>query len=105
MTTPGVTAGLTPFGRLLFTLAAAVAVLAGMRVAAPVIGPVFIALLITIAWSPGSNWLRARGWPPAVAALTGIVLGVIGIMLFVALAWSSLIQLQSFSASCRTSAS
>ena len=94
MTTLGPTAGLTPFGRLLLTLAAAVAVLAGMRVAAPVIGPVFIALLITIAWSPGSNWLRARGWPPAVAALTGIVLGVIGIVLFVALVWSSVTQLQ-----------
>jgi predicted PurR-regulated permease PerM len=92
MTTPAPL--LTPFGRLLLTLAAAVAVLAGMRVAAPVIGPVFIALLITIAWSPGSNWLRSRGWPPTVAALTGIVLGVIGIMLFVALVWSSLLQLQ-----------
>lgn len=86
---------LTPLGRLLLTLASVVAVLAGMRAAAPVIGPVFIALLITIAWSPGSTRLRQRyGWHPTVAALTGIVLGVIAMTFFVALVWMSLVQLQ-----------
>ena len=65
-----------------------------MRAASPVIGPVVIALLLTIAWSPASIWLRRRGWPPTVAALTGIVLGIIVIALFVLLVWSSLGQLQ-----------
>ena len=93
MTAPAAT--LTPLGRLLLTLASVVAVLAGMRAAAPVIGPVFIALLITIAWSPGSTRLRTRyGWHPTVAALTGIVLGVIAMTFFVALVWMSLVQLQ-----------
>src|SRR5688500_14875556 len=86
---------LTPLGRLLLTLASVVAILAGMRAAAPVIGPVFIALLITIAWSPGSTRLRDRyGWHPTIAALTGIVLGVIAMTVFVALVWMSLVQLQ-----------
>ncbi len=88
------TGSLTPLGRLLLTIASAVAFLAGMRAAAPVIGPVIVALLITIAWGPGSTWLRRHGWPPAVAALTGIVLGVLAIALFVALVWTSLLQLQ-----------
>ena len=86
---------LTPLGRLLLTLGSIIAILAGMRAAAPVIGPVFIALLITIAWSPGSTRLRRRGWHPTVAALTGIVLGVVAMTIFVALVWMSLVQLQA----------
>ncbi|HVF41120.1 MAG TPA: AI-2E family transporter [Gemmatimonadaceae bacterium] len=85
---------LSPIGRLLLVTASGVAVLAGMRSASSIIGPILIAIVITIAWSPGSEWLRGRGWNPSVAALTGIVLGVLGIGLFVALVWSSLIQLQ-----------
>lgn len=85
---------LTPFGRLLLLSASGVAVLAGMRVAAPVIGPVLIALLITIAWSPGSQWLRRRGWHPTLAALTGILIGVVVIGLLILLVWSSALQLQ-----------
>ena len=88
------TRGFTPLGRLLLSTAGAVAVLAGMRAAASIIGPVLIALIITVAWSPGSDWLRKRGWHPSLAALTGIALGIIGIALFVALVWSSLLQLQ-----------
>ncbi len=69
-------------------------VLAGIRAAAPVINPVLIALLITVAWSPGSRWLRERGWPATVAALTGIVLGVGVVAVIGLLMWSSLAQLQ-----------
>lgn len=74
--------------------ACAVIVLAGMGAAAPVIGPVLLALLITIAWSPCAQWLQDRGVPATAAALTGIVLGVALIALFVLLVWSSLVQLQ-----------
>ncbi|MEO8575392.1 MAG: AI-2E family transporter [Gemmatimonadales bacterium] len=81
-------------GRLLLTTAGAIAVLAGMRSAAPILGPVFVALAITIAWSPGSAWLRGRGVRPNIAALTGILLGILVIVTFVALIWSSLVQLQ-----------
>ncbi len=85
---------LSPFSRLLLTLASAVVILAGMRVAAPVIGPVAIALLITIAWSPASQWLQRRGWPPVIASLTGTVIGIVMIALLVLLIGSSLLQLQ-----------
>ncbi|MFN2315286.1 MAG: AI-2E family transporter [Gemmatimonadales bacterium] len=87
-------AGLTPLGALFVTIGGAVLVLAGMRAAAPVVGPLLLALLITIAWSPASLWLRRRGWPPAVAALTGIVVSLVGLALLVALVWSSLIGLE-----------
>lgn len=80
--------------RFFLTLAGAIAVLAGMRVAAPIIGPILIAFIITVAWSPGSEYLRKRGWHPSVAALMGIAFGVAAIVLFVVLMWSSVIQLQ-----------
>jgi AI-2 transport protein TqsA len=86
---------LSPFGRLLLLGASAVALLAGMRAAATVIGPVLIALLMTIAWSPGSLWLRKRGWPPTLAALTGIFIGVVVIALLGLLIWSSALQLEA----------
>ena len=85
---------LTPLARMLLSVASGIVILAGIRAASPVIGPVIIALLLTIAWSPGSSWLRKRGWPPTVAALTGIVLGIVLIALFVLLVWASLSQLQ-----------
>ena len=86
--------GLSPLGTLLLSAASGIAVLAGMRIAAPILGPVFIALMLTIAWSPGSDWLRRRGWRPSISALMGIVLGVIVIGLFFGLVYASLIQLQ-----------
>jgi predicted PurR-regulated permease PerM len=85
---------LSPLGALLLSVASGIAVLAGMRIAAPILGPVFIALMLTIAWSPGSDWLRRRGWRPSIAALMGIVVGIIVISLFVGLVYASLIQLQ-----------
>lgn len=84
----------SPLTRLLVAAATVVAVLAGMRAASTIIGPMMIALLITIAWTPGSLWLQRRGWKPTVAALTGIVIGVTVLVLFGILVWISLIQLQ-----------
>lgn len=87
-------APLSPLSRLLLTLASAVAILAGMRAAASVIGPVALALLITVAWSPASTWLQRKGWPPIVASLTGTLIAIVGLALLVLLIWSSLLQLQ-----------
>lgn len=94
MTDTSQSRGFSPLARMLLTAASAIAVLAGMRVAAPIIGPILIAFIITVAWSPGSDWLRKRGVHSSVAALAGIAFGVIAIALFVALMWSSLAQLQ-----------
>ena len=77
------------------TLGSAVIVLAGIRAASPVIGPVVIALMLTIAWSPAAGWLEKRGLPPSVAALAGIVLGVLFVALFALLVWESLGKLQN----------
>jgi predicted PurR-regulated permease PerM len=81
--------------RLLVTLAAAVVVLAGLRAATSVIGPVAIALLITIAWSPASRWLQRRGWHPTVASLMGTIVGATVVALLVLLIYSSVLQLES----------
>ena len=86
--------GFSSIGRMLVTVAAAVVILAGMRVAAPILAPILIALVITIAWSPGAGWLRKRGFHPTAAALAGILIGVAVVGLLVALVWSSLLQLQ-----------
>ena len=86
--------GFSSISRFFLTIAGAIATLAGMRVAAPILGPILIALVITVAWSPGSEYLRKRGWHPSVAALAGIAFGVMAIALFVVLVWSSLVQLQ-----------
>jgi predicted PurR-regulated permease PerM len=74
--------------------ACAVAILAGLRAASPVVGPVVIALLITIAWSPASRWLQRHGWKPVLAALAGVVVVVVGMALVVLVIWTSLAQLQ-----------
>jgi AI-2 transport protein TqsA len=86
--------GFSPIARMLVTVAAAVAILAGMRAAGPILGPILIALVITIAWSPAADWLRRRGLPPTAAALTGILIGIAIVGLLVALVWVSLAQLQ-----------
>ncbi|MEX2179194.1 MAG: AI-2E family transporter [Gemmatimonadaceae bacterium] len=91
---PALPLGLTPLGRTLLSAASAVIVLAGLRAARPVVGPVVIALLLTIAWAPAANWLRRHRWPATVAWLTGIVLGFLFLGLFVLLVASSLSQLQ-----------
>jgi predicted PurR-regulated permease PerM len=79
---------------MLVVAAAAVAILAGMRAAGPILGPIFVALVITIAWNPAAEWLRKRGVNATVAALAGIAVGVAVVGLLVALVWVSLTQLE-----------
>jgi predicted PurR-regulated permease PerM len=86
--------GFSPIGRMLVIVAAAVAILAGMRASSAILSPIIVALVITIAWSPGADWLRKRGIHPTAAALAGIVAGIAVLGLVVALVWISLIQLQ-----------
>lgn len=86
--------GFSPIGRMLVIVAAAVAILAGMRASATILSPIILALVITIAWSHGADWLRRHGVHPTVAALAGIVAGIVVVGLLVALVWTSLIQLQ-----------
>src|SRR5688572_33198740 len=84
----------SPISRMLLAMAAAVAVLAGMRIAAPILAPVLIALVITIAWSPAAERLRERGFYPLAAAAAGIVTGLLVLGLLVAFVCPSLLLLQ-----------
>ena len=69
---------------VLLSAAAAVLVVAGIRAAAGIIGPVFLAMVLTIAISPLGRYLRRRGWPSWVGTTVGIVASyvvLIGIVL------------------------
>jgi AI-2 transport protein TqsA len=64
---------------LLLGGAAAVIMVAGMRAAAWLIAPVFLALIIVIVVSPAHSWLRRHGFRPwaATSALVVLVYGVL----------------------------
>jgi AI-2 transport protein TqsA len=59
---------------LLGTAAAVVVVIAGMRYSAWLLAPVFLAMVVVIAASPISKWLRDKGWPDWLATTVLILL-------------------------------
>ncbi|MDI9899129.1 AI-2E family transporter [Rhodococcus sp. IEGM 1409] len=65
--------------------ASLIVTLAGMKVFAEIIGPVFLALILTVAVQPIPNALRRRGWPGWLVLVVAI-LAVWGILLFLVLA-------------------
>jgi AI-2 transport protein TqsA len=58
---------------VLLSAASAVLVVAGTRAASEIIGPVFLAIVLTIAISPVGRYLRRHGWPPWASTLVGIL--------------------------------
>jgi predicted PurR-regulated permease PerM len=69
---------------VLLSAGAAVLVVAGIQAASGLIGPVFLAVVLTIAISPVGRYLRRRGWPSWAGTLVGIVTAyvvVIGVAL------------------------
>src|SRR5690606_4834349 len=72
---------------VLLAIAAAVIAVAGAKAFAGIIGPVFLALMLTIAVQPVQVWARKRGWPGwlgmvgALVAVVAILLGLIGALL------------------------
>ncbi len=68
---------------ILLELAAAVIVVGGVRTAAWLVGPVFLALVIVITVHPLHTWLRSRGLPGWVAT-TLLVLVVYGVLVVLA---------------------
>jgi AI-2 transport protein TqsA len=60
------------FRRVMFVLAAVVVVLAGMRLAAPVLNPILFALVFAALFAPVYSWLRRR-LPTALALLSMLV--------------------------------
>ena len=58
---------------VLLSAASAVLVVAGTRAASEIIGPVFLAIVLTIAISPVGRYLRRHGWPLWASTLVGIL--------------------------------
>jgi predicted PurR-regulated permease PerM len=64
----------------LLGIAAAVVAVAGMRVTAWLIGPLFLALMIVVAAHPVQKWARRHGWPTWAATLALIVVVYVGLL-------------------------
>ncbi|MDL9935701.1 AI-2E family transporter [Gordonia sp. ABSL1-1] len=74
---------------VLLTLAGLVVAVAGIKSVASMVGPLFLALMLTVAVQPIPNWLRRKGWPRWSAFIVTLLL-VYGILIgmFGALAYS-----------------
>ena len=72
----GVTTALSQpsFLRVMLVLAATVVVLAGVRLGAPILNPIFFAVVLALLFSPVYSWLLRRGLPAPLALLIMLVL-------------------------------
>jgi AI-2 transport protein TqsA len=89
--TNAVTTGQQPpsLARVLLVLAAAIVVVAGMRLGAPILTPVLIALVLSLIFSPLYSWLKRRGLPAPLALLIMLVgLSILFVALFAILSVS-----------------
>ena len=78
---------------ILLGSAAAVITLAGVRAAAWLIGPLFLALVIVVALSPVKRWLEDHGWP-SWASMLALLAAVYALILsFVMVGYVSMAQL------------
>jgi AI-2 transport protein TqsA len=59
---------------VMLVLAATVVVLVGIRLGAPILNPIFFALVLTVLFSPVYSWLKRRGLPAPLALLIMLVL-------------------------------
>ena len=67
---------------VLLGLAGAVVAVAGLKTVSDIIGPVFLALMLTVTASPLAGWLRRRGapvWAAATALLVTVYLVLFGL--------------------------
>src|ERR687896_514681 len=62
------------FLRVLLVLAATVVVLVGIRLGAPVLNPIFFAIVLTLLVSPIYSWLLRRGLPAPLALVLMLVI-------------------------------
>ncbi|MBC2641580.1 MULTISPECIES: AI-2E family transporter [unclassified Rhodococcus (in: high G+C Gram-positive bacteria)] len=81
MTDPQDVAGAAPDSRwsmprgliVILGLAALVVTVAGIQVAAAIVGPIFLALMLTVAVHPLPEWLHRKGVPPWLATIAAIL--------------------------------
>src|ERR671911_837370 len=62
------------FLRVMLVLAAMVVVLVGIRLSAPILNPIFFAVVLSLLFSPVYSWLKRRGLPAPLALLIMLVL-------------------------------
>lgn len=62
------------FLRVMLVLAATVVVLVGIRLAAPILNPIFFAVVLTLLFTPVYSWLKGRGLPAPLALVIMLVL-------------------------------
>jgi AI-2 transport protein TqsA len=76
--------------------AGAVVAVGGMKAFASILGPTFLALMLTVTVHPVFGWLRRRGWPvwlSVIATLLGVFLIVLAVAGSLALALAQLASL------------
>ncbi len=78
---------------LLLALAGVVVIIYGMRYAASILNPILLALFLVMGISPFIHWLRRKGLPPWATLAVVLVLFVVILLLFLAIAAGSLTQL------------
>lgn len=61
---------------IILTLAAAIIVVAGLKLAQPLLAPLLLAALITATSAPIAAWLSARGLPASLGAAVALLVGV-----------------------------
>jgi AI-2 transport protein TqsA len=61
------------FLRVILFLAATVVVLVGIHLAAPILNPIFFAVVLTLLFSPVYSWLKRRGLPTPLALVVMLV--------------------------------
>lgn len=73
----------TSFLRVMLILAATVVVLVGIRLSAPILNPIFFAVVLTLLFSPIYSWLKRRGLPsPLALVIMLVVIAAIFVALF-----------------------
>ena len=73
----------TSFLRVMLVLAATLIVLVGIRLGAPILNPIFFALVLSLLFSLIYSWLKHRGLPsPLVLVIMLIVIGALFMSLF-----------------------
>jgi AI-2 transport protein TqsA len=78
---------------LLLALASVAVIIYGMRYAAGILNPILLALFLVMGISPFIHWLRRKGLPPWATLAVVLVLFVVILLLFLAIAAGSLSQL------------
>jgi predicted PurR-regulated permease PerM len=62
------------FLRVMLVLAATVVVLVGLRLAAPILNPIFFAVVLTLLFSPVYSWLKRHRIPTPLALIIMLVI-------------------------------